>query len=189
MKYLIIGRQGCGLPQIINELEKLSVNIGHIFRNQKDLKKNTYTLSQKVYKNDDIEKMEISNSYIFLLECMQNERFIEGLSFWDYDSNDVIYMGIEHLVKIPEVRWEEMDVTIIWLDNNNDFRMNMLDEATHNIKMQEDNESQNIPGFIERIYEKPHIYFFNEMPERVATIVWSLVKHPDLAQTFIKNFN
>ena len=191
MKYLIIGRQGCGLPEIIRELEELGLSVGHIFRSIQELQPQTYTLSHIVYDYSDIEKIEESGSYIFMQECFQKEKFLEGLSFYEYDNNDVIYMGIDHVVKIPQKTWDKMDVTIIWLDNTSDYRYNHLAESgcTHNIEIQEDNESFHIQGFIERVYDKKHIYFFNEDPDRVTAIIYGLVKHPDLLDIFVKKFN
>jgi len=191
MKYLIVGRQGCGIPEIIQEIENLGLSVGHVFRSIKDIDPQSYSISRIVYDHSDIEKIEETNSYIFMQECFQKEKFLEGLSFYEYDRNDVVYMGVDHMVKIPQRVWDKMDVTIIWLDNTFDFRQNyMIDnQYKHIFKIQEDNENFNIPGFMERIYDKSHIYFFNEDPRRVAAVVYSLVKHPDLLDIFIKNFD
>lgn len=191
MKYLIVGRQGCGLPEIIEEIENMGLSVGHIFRSTRDLDPQSYTLSRIVYDYTDIEKIEETDSYIFIQESFQKEKFLEGLSFYEYDRNDISYMGIDHIVKIPQKVWDKMDVTIIWLDNTYDFRYNYMLENhyKHTFKIQEDNENFNIPGFMERIYDKQHIYFFNEDPRRVASILFALVKHPDLLDIFIKNFD
>lgn len=191
MKYLIVGRQGCGLPEIIEEIENMGLSVGHIFRSTRDLDPQSYTLSRIVYDYTDIEKIEETDSYIFIQESFQKEKFLEGLSFYEYDRNDISYMGIDHIVKIPQKVWDKMDVTIIWLDNTYDFRYNYMLENhyKHAFKIQEDNENFNIPGFMERIYDKKHIYFFNEDPKRVASILYALVKHPDLSDIFIKNFD
>lgn len=191
MKYLIIGRQGCGLPEVVEEAEQMGLSIGHIFRSISEIDPRSYTLSKIIYDYSDIENIEETNSYIFIQECFQREKFLEGLSFYEYDRNDVIYMGIDHIVKIPQKIWDKMDVTIIWLDNTSDFRFNYMVENkyTHDFQIQEDNESFNIQGFIDRVYDKQHIYFFNEDPRRVATILYSIVKHPDLLDIYIKNFD
>lgn len=188
-KFLIVGRQGSGISQVVQELENLKVSVGHIFRSIKDLKPESYTLSQKIYSYEDIEKMEITHAYIFLQERFQREKFIEGLSFWDYDNNDVIYMGVDQMAQIPEKVWDDMNVIIVWLDDNTDNRMSRLRTCHHDINLQENNEKPYIQGFVDRIYDKPYLYFFNETPERTATIIWSLVKYPDLIDIYIKNFN
>jgi hypothetical protein len=191
MKYLIVGRQGCGIKEIVELSEKMGISVGHIFRNISEIDPRSYTLSKLIYDYSDIENIEESNSYIFMQECFQKEKFLEGLSFYEYDRNDVIYMGIDHIVKIPQSVWDKMDVTIIWLDNTSDFRFNYMIENgyIHDFNIQEDNESFNIQGFIDRVYDKKHIYFFNEEPKRVAAILYSLVKHPDLLDIFIQNFD
>lgn len=191
MKYLIIGRQGSGIPEIVEDLEKLGVSVGHIFRSIPEVDEKSYTLSKIVYDFSDIEKIEETNSYIFIQECFQKEKFLEGLSFYEYDNNDVIYMGIDHVAKIPQKVWDKMNVTIIWLDNTYDFRMNyMLENGyKHMYYIQEDNEGFNIAGFTDRVYDKSHIYFFNEDPKRISAIIYSLVKYPDLLDIFIKNFD
>ena len=188
-KFLIVGRQGSGVLQVIHELENLGVSVGHIFRSLKDLKPESYTLSQKTYPYEDIEKMEITHAYIFLQERFQREKFIEGLSFWDYDSNDVIYMGVDQLAQIPEKVWSDLNVIIVWLDDNTDNRMSRLSSCNHDVMLQENNEKPYIQGFVDRVYDKPYLYFFNETPERTATIIWSLAKYPDLTDIYIKNFN
>jgi hypothetical protein len=191
MKYLIVGRQGCGVKEIVELSEKMGISVGHIFRNISEIDPRSYTLSKLIYDYSDIENIEESNSYIFMQECFQKEKFLEGLSFYEYDQNDVIYMGIDHIVKIPQSVWDKMDVTIIWLDNTSDFRFNYMIENgyMHDFNIQEDNESFNIQGFIDRVYDKKHIYFFNEEPKRVAAILYGLVKHPDLLDIFIQNFD
>lgn len=190
MKYLVTGRQGCGIPQVIEELENLGASIGHIFRSTNSLKPETYSLSRISYSHSDIEKMEVTNAYIFMQESYQREKFIEGLSFWDYDNHDIIYMSVDQVSKIPERIWNNMDITLIWLDNSTDNRISRLKQnSKHNISLIEENEKPYIQGFIDRVYDKPYLYFFNEEPERVATIIWSLVKYPDLSDIYIKNFN
>ena len=191
MKYLIVGRQGCGLSEVVQEAEALGLSVGHVFRNIRNLQPQSYTISKIIYELPDIEKIEESGSYIFMQESFQKEKFLEGLSFYEYDNHDIIYMGVEHMSRIPQKMWDKMDVTLIWLDGTSEFRMTNIKESglNHNFKLQEDNETFNIPGFIERVYDKPHIYFLNEDPKRVATILYSLVKYPDLLDIFIKNFD
>ena len=53
-------------------------------------------------------------------------------------------------------------------------------------------EKSNMSDFIKNIYNFPKshlIYFFNEDPQRVAAIIYALVKHPDLLPIFEKKFN
>ena len=56
----------------------------------------------------------------------------------------------------------------------------------------EEAESQFDADFVKSIYNFPNsqlIYFNNEDPSRVAAIVYTLVKHPELVDIFVKKFN
>ena len=56
----------------------------------------------------------------------------------------------------------------------------------------EDLEKQDIKEFVKALYNVQDLkllYFTNEDPARVATIIYSIQMHPDLLNHFIKNFN
>jgi hypothetical protein len=51
-------------------------------------------------------------------------------------------------------------------------------------------EKQDISAFIKAIYNGDKlIYFTNEDPSRIATILYTIIKYPELLDLYVKNFN
>ena len=86
------------------------------------------------------------------------------------------------------------DVTFIWMDNHKKNRLNRYytEKRTYNFNNRETIENKDSSSFVKFLYgfEKSNVlYFTNEEPSRVAAIIYSAIKHPDLLPTYIKAFN
>lgn len=189
MKYFIVGFNASGKQRVIEDLSDLGVRVGKIFRSIENVADNIYTLSSTVYSKEDINNIFESKSYIFFSENKQGtESFYEGLSFYEYDNNDVFIISPEQFNLIPHF---DDNVMFIWLDNNNKQRRDRFlnEKRKYNFAFQESLEKQDIHDFINRINDMNHLYFVNEEPSRISAIVYSLIQHPDLIDIFKKRFN
>ena len=189
MKYFIVGFNASGKQTIAEELKKLGVKVGDIFRSVETIPDSIYSLSNIVYSQEDINNIFENKSYIFIKENkMSTEPFFEGLSFYEYDNNDVFIITPEQFSLIPKF---DKDVMFIWLDNNCKQRRErfLTEKRKYNFNKQEEIEKFDINDFIGRISNSKYLYFFNEDPLRVSTIIYSIIKHPDLVSLFKNNFN
>ena len=188
-KYIIIGSQCTGKMSIYNKLKSFGVKTGDIFRSKEDIGKE-YSISTIVYNLDDINKIFELNSYLFIKESLvknNRNKYWEGLSFYDWDNNDVFVMTLDQFYSVAEF---PSNTVFIWVDNNTVNRKNKYweDKREYDFNKRELVEKEFIQNFTQLLYEYPVLYFFNEDPDRVATIIYSLVKYPDLLDLYKENF-
>lgn len=189
MKFFIIGLHSSGKQQIANDLSSLGVKVGKIFRSIESVPDTTYTLSSVKYEHEDIDNIFENHSYIFFNQNKVNvESFYEGLSFYEYDNNDVFVLSPNQFNLIPKF---DDDVIFIWLDNNNKQRRErfLIEKRKYNFNTQENIEKQDIQDFINRISEYNYLYFVNEDPLRISAIISSMIKYPDLVELYKNRFN
>ena len=189
MKFIIIGLHSSGKQAIANDLRRLGVNVGRIFRSTETLKPSTYSLSEVVYCNDDINTLFETQSYIFMKQSTKNTvPYFEGLSSYEFENNDVFIMSPDQFNLVPEF---PSNVCFVWLDNPQNTRR--LTHTTENRKYdfmdQERVESSDLKDFTERVYLNDILYFNNEEPSRISAIVYTLVKYPELYDFFKERFN
>ena len=63
---------------------------------------------------------------------------------------------------------------------------------TYNFKDRDNIEKLNQNDYINNIYNFPKshvIYFCNEDPQRIAAVIYSMVKHEDLVNIFVKKYS
>lgn len=187
-KFIIIGFNGSGKVATATKLSQLGIGVGKIFRTTETLG-NIYSLSSVVYDSQEINNIFDNQSYIFMKESIyRGLRYYEGLSFYEYQNNDVFIMTPDQFNMVPKF---DDNVVFIWLDTNDSQRKFRYrkEKRKYDFASQEKQEKEYVHDFIDRINENKVIYFFNEEPDRVATIIYGMVKHPDLVDAFIENFN
>ena len=80
------------------------------------------------------------------------------------------------------------------MDNDKEDRILKYrrEKRTYNFSNREEIEKNDLDFFVKTLYNYNNsslIYFVKEDPCRVATIIYSIIKHPDLMDVFVKNFN
>lgn len=199
MKYIIIGKQGSGKFAILRQLQEMGIRVGHEFSNLPEKPDKVYMdPDYEFYPMDDINKVFETKSYIYIggiEETGINNSYIyyRGLSYYTYDNSDVISISPVQLEQLNKTLMTE-PVTFIWLDNKRDARIRLHAEEnrTHSFLEQEAIESRTDSDFVKNLYNFPNsqvLYFTNELPNRVAAVIAALIKHPDLHDIFIENFN
>ena len=193
MKIFIIGFHGSGKQEICDILRNENINVGRLFTNLPTFNNQPYH-NYETFTNEDIKEIFENNAYIFIKE-VENEsyEYFEGLSSYEFDNNDVFMITPNQFVKITPTVIKE-PICIIWLDNTQENRLLRYrqEKETYDFFKQETVEKQYINDFINNIYNYPKsklLYFTNEEPCRVATIAYTLVKHPELVNIYEKNFN
>ena len=115
------------------------------------------------------------------------------MSLYEFDNNQVFALTPDQFLAIP-VKHLSDKICIIWLDNNKQDRINRFksEGRTYNFKDRDIIETLNQEDFISNIYNFPgseSMYFCNEEPQRVAAIIYSMVKYPELVNIYVKKFN
>lgn len=198
MKYFIVGLHGSGKHEALNILESEGIKCGKIFSNlpkPSPLVYNSFNFEK--YENQDINDIFENNAYFFIKELpldgvINIQDHFEGLSMHAFENNDVFVLSPDQVLAIPPINIRE-DIVWVWMDNNNSNRKNRYfsEKRGYNFVERDKVESSDIQSFIKFIYNKDNnhiIYFNNEDPCRVATIIYSLIKHPDLLKLYEKNF-
>ena len=86
------------------------------------------------------------------------------------------------------------DICFIWLDNTKKERLNRYytEKRTYSFSSREEIESKDASSFVKFLYgfERGRVlYFNNEDPARVAAVIYSLIKHPDLLSIYAEAYN
>lgn len=202
MKYIIIGMHSSGKLEVLNELNNKGIRCGRLFTNlDNPTASNVYNgFIYEQYSTKDINDIFENNAYIFMQEFpsvdeftnIQN-KYYEGLSMYEFENNDVFILSPDQLFAINPTSIKD-NVTFIWMDNTRKDRMNRYhsERRTYNFHERENIESRDSNSFVKLLYgfDKSNVlYFTGEDTSRVAAIIYSAIKHPDLLPIYIESFN
>ena len=204
MKYIIIGMHCSGKQEVANILRENGIRCGKLFTNL-----DSYTApavynssNYEYYTNKDIHDIFENNAYIFMQEFPFSDNIVslssicecyEGLSLYEFENNDVFIMSPDQLFAISPTSIKD-DITFIWMDNTKRERLNKYhsDKRNYNFFKREEIELKDSNSFVKVLYgfDKSNVlYFTSEDPARVAAIIYSVIKHPDLLPIYTEAFN
>jgi hypothetical protein len=200
MKYFIVGLHSSGKQEVINMLEDMGVKCGKLFTNMDNIQENVYNKDNyEFYDNEDINEVFENDAYIFIHEHPQSwlsfntERYYEGLSKYTFDQNDVFVLSPDQLISFNKNATNE-EICFIWMDNNKSNRSNRYyaERRLYNFVERDELEKRDLDTFVKTLHSFNNsnlIYFNNEEPSRVATIIYTMLTYPGSVKMFIKNFN
>lgn len=199
MKFFIVGLHCCGKQEVMDILEKNGIRCGKQFSNIEEPSPSIYnSYNYELYSMKDINEIFENNAYIFINELdglfnINSYKYFEGLTKYEFDNNDVFIISPDQLLHISQSSIKD-DVCFVWMDNNTNNRLNRYkrEKREYGFITKDSIEKKDIESFSKTIYNFNNskvIYFTNEEPCRVATIIYSLIKHPDLIDIFVDNFN
>lgn len=200
MKFFITGLHASGKQEILKYLEGYGVKCGKLFTNLEELTDDVYNFKNyECYTIEDINDIFENNAYIFIQDLPQSGlnfrsvRYYEGLSYHEFDNNDVFVLSPDQLISIPPKTINE-EICFIWVDNTKDNRSARYhrEHRTYNYNDRETYERKDLGSYVKALYgfENSHVLYFNdEIPIRIATIIYNLIKHPDMFELFTKNFD
>jgi len=187
-KYILIGFNGSGKISTANKLRELGIKVGNTFRSTENIG-NQYSLSNVVYDMREINNLFENQSYLFIKESpTKSNQYYEGISFYEYQNNDVLVMTPDQFNMVAKF---DDNVIFVWLDNNVTQRRqrHRSEKRKYDFAKQEQIEHEYVQDFTNRIGDNAILYFFNEDPDRVAAIIYSVIKYPDLLELYLKSFN
>ena len=187
-KYIIIGFNGSGKMAVANALREMGVNVGQTFRSIESVG-NQYSLSTVVYDVKELNNLFENQAYLFIKESINKaNRYYEGISFYEYQNHDVFVMTPDQFNTVA--RFDD-NVVFVWLDNNSSQRRSRhrTEKRKYDFIRQENIEQEYVQDFTDRINDNAILYFNNEHPDRVAAVIYSVIKHPDLLDVYLKAFN
>lgn len=186
-KYIIVGFNGSGKMAVANKLREFGIKVGQTFRSTEFIG-NQYSVSTTIYDIEEINNLFENQAYLFIKEssCKAN-RYYEGISFHEYQNHDVFVMTPDQFNSIAKF---DDNVIFVWLDNTTSQRRyrHHSEKRKYDFNRQEQLEREYIQDFTDRIGDNAILYFMNEEPDRVATILYSLLQHPDLVDPFLNAF-
>lgn len=198
MKFFVVGLHSSGKQEVLDILERNGINCGRQFSNIDEPSPSIYnSYNYELYSMSDINDIFENNAYIFINELenrnINSYKYFEGLTKYEFDNNDVFTISPDQLLNISPSSINE-DICFIWMDNNSNDRMNRYrrEKREYGFAQKDLIEKRDIDAFSKNLYSFNNsrvIYFTNEEPCRVATIIYSLIKHPDLMDVFVENFN
>lgn len=194
MKYFIVGLHSSGKREIVETLENLGVKCGRLFSSLDEVNEKFYgSLDYELFSTAEVNEIFENNAYIFIQRISQEGKsFYEGLSHYTFDNNDVFVLSPDQLATACLSNIKE-PYCFIWLDNTKVNRYTRFREENRNydFNRREEQETRDLNYFVSVLYDSgaPVLYFNNDDPQRIATIVYSLVKYPDLLDIFKNTFN
>ena len=191
-----------GKQEVADILENYGVNCGRLFTNiDSPNLPNIYNGSNyEQYSSKDINEIFENNAYIFMQEFPWDSdinytayKYYEGLSLYEFENNDVFVMSPDQLYTISPASIKD-EVCFVWLDNTKKERLNRyyVEKRTYSFSSREEIESKDSNSFVKFLYgfDKGRVlYFNNEDPTRVAAVIYSLIKYPDLLPIYTEAYN
>lgn len=204
MKYIITGMHCSGKQEVIDILENNGVRCGKLFTNLDSSTTSTIYNGNnyEIYSNKDIHDVFENNAYIFIQEFPFEDHLsslssvckcYEGLSLHEFENNDVFVMSPDQLFAISPTSIKD-DVTFIWMDNPKKDRLNRFysENRSYNFYIRDEIELKFSNSFVKFLYgfdRSKVIYFTSEDPARVAAIIYSAIKYPDLLPIYTEAFS
>lgn len=200
MKYFIVGLHSTGKQEVVDHLEKMGVKCGKIFSNIEEPSEEIYnSRNYELYSNEDINDVFENNAYVFIQELPQvtmsfkTGKYYEGLSKYSLDQNEVFILSPDQLLAISPNILADEEICFVWLDSTKTRRTARYhtEHRMYNYSDRENIERKDLGAFVKAIYSynAPMIYFIDEEPLRVATVIYTTINHPDTFDMFVKNFN
>lgn len=203
MKFIITGKHCSGKFEILNEIEEGGMKIGHEFSNiTSEYAKQIYIDPQyEAYTIHDINQIFENGSFINIENIAEPTEapgaffYYKGISFDTFDYSDAIVLNPNQVINLNRVTFPGRELIIwIWVDNSYGRRFEYYKENNlkYNFTDEELKENKVIKNFIQEILSNnPNyrlLYFNNEDPSRIASIILALFTYPDLIELFSKTF-
>lgn len=190
-----------GKQEVVDILENYGIRCGRLFSNIDNPTPNVYNSSNyELYTIKDINSIFENNAYIFIQELplgdnigMTSWKYYEGLSLYEFENNDVFVMSPDQLFSISPTSIKD-DVCFIWMDNTKKERLNRYytEKRSYSFADRDEIEMKDSNSFVKFLYgfDKSRVlYFTNEDPARVAAVIYSSIKHPELIGIYTESFN
>lgn len=190
-----------GKQEVVDILENHGVRCGRLFSNIDNPTPNVYNSSNyELYTVKDINSIFENNAYIFMQEFpfgnnigTTSWKYYEGLSLYEFENNDVFVMSPDQLFSISPTSIKD-DVCFVWMDNTKKERLNRYytEKRAYSFADRDEIEMKDSSSFVKFLYgfDKSRVlYFTNEDPGRVAAIIYSAIKYPDLLSMYTESFN
>lgn len=198
MKFFLVGRHSSGKVEILNILKNKGIKCGKNFSNAENMSNKIYNYNEyEFYNNKDINEIFENNAYIFIKEHQDTNlknsyKYYEGLSKYNFDKNEIFVLSPDQFLALNINNIKDR-ICIIWLDNTkiNRYSRFQSEKQIYDFDGRENIESSNLSEFVENLYNFPNsdiIYFSNEEPNRIAVIIYSIIKYPELYDLYIENF-
>lgn len=198
MKYFIVGLHASGKNEAIDILKDNGIKCGNLFTNLESPNEKVYNYNRyDYYPRQDINTVFENDAYLFIQELnphqYSDEPYYEGISKYTFDENDVFVISPDQLIGINQNSIKE-PVCFVWMDSTKSQRISRYKEERrqYNFMERDEIEKRDIDSFVKTLYSFKNsevMYFYNEQPQRVATIIETVIKHPDTLESFVKNFN
>lgn len=199
MKFFIVGFHCSGKQEVLDILNKYDIKCGKLFSNIDEPSTTIYnSYNYDLFSMKDVNEVFENNAYVFINELdsysnLNSYKYFEGLSKWEFDNNEVFAISPNQLLHISPNSIKE-NVCFIWLDNNRDDRMARYrnERREYNFSNRENIEKRDVASFVKTMYSFNNsklLYFVGEEPGRVAAIVYSLIKHPELMDIYTEYYN
>lgn len=198
MKIFIVGRHASGKHEALQCCEDQGIVVGREFTSMAPHPLVYMDPKAELYSQDDITNIFEMRAYISITGIeetgiVDSYAYYRGISHHTYDNCDVMVLTPTQLESLNRKLIRE-HILFVWLDNTQDnrIRRHAEEQRTYSFIEQDDIEDRHGLDFVKCLYNFPNsdvLYFTNEDPARVGTIIASLIKHPDLIPNFIKTFN
>lgn len=189
MKFIITGLHDSGKEECAQILEdEFNISIGKIFTNDQ------MSSLEEMLSIKEMNSLFNSGAYMFYKKKNFTSgpfTIYESLSQEVWDSKSVFVLSPDQVAYIGFNKFSD-DIVWIWLDSDLEMRklrysdMNRIFKYSFYEKEKYEREYDYI--FLDKICLNKYLYFNNEDPTRIATIIYTLYKFPELIDLYTKYF-
>lgn len=193
MKYFIVGLHSSGKQEIVDHLKKLGIKCGRLFSDIDEPDVRFYRSGEyDICSTKEVNEIFENNAYVFMQRITRDGKsFYEGLTSYEFENNDVFVLSPDQLTVATLSKTEPY--CFVWVDNTKTNRYTRYENEgrEYDFYQREEQETKDLGYFVSLIYSNntPILYFKNEEPRRISSIIYSLVKYPDLLDIYKRTFN
>lgn len=192
MKFILIGHHASGKYEVLSHLEEMGIKVAHEFATATPKESVYHDPNYIQYSIKDADSIFEVGAYLYMGgPDIKSTNLLQGLSQYEYEEHDVCVIPLDYLSCLNEKLINKEDVVVVWLDNtlNDRITRHAQNDYKYNFQQREQIESICAKYMFEFANRYKQIYFLNEDPIRVATILKVLVEHPEYVEMFAKNYN
>lgn len=154
-----------------------SINKLELAKNIKENLNESYTIantftSEKNTQNEndiylDINTINLSYKNNALLCVTSDNNILNGITYDDFENNDIIYVSLEQFNMISDYIFNKYDILILWIDVKKDYSKELLTESKF---------------LLERLNTLKYMYFTEKDIDIIPLIVKKYINTDDLKE-------
>lgn len=191
LKYVLIGKNN---PAIINkillDLQSMGYKVASLVSSAAPRPEDPQSWIYQRYTRKEISEIIDNNSYLFWGTLY--DQTDTGLTIHEFEDSELCWMPVPCARFFNKSALKDNEICFIWIDDTLEYRTRNTLASDYDARIFSSNE------YYENLYSTEYtnllsthklIYFNNEDPDRISTLISILLDYPQTSPRIIQNFN